>query len=55
MAEVGVLLQWTDVIAKAKKGNKKKAFEITVKKMNRNSKYLYIFVSSKWSKGLRIS
>ena len=46
MAGVVVLLQWTDVIAKGKKGNEKE-FEITVKKMNGSSEYQYVFVTGK--------
>jgi len=54
VAGVVVLLHWTNVIFKGKKGNEK-AFEITVKKMNENSEYQYVFVTGKGLKGLRIS
>jgi hypothetical protein len=38
---VAILLQWTDVIAKGKKGNER-AFEITVKKMSGSYEYQYV-------------
>jgi hypothetical protein len=54
VADVVVLLQWSNVIAKGKKGNEK-GFEITAKKMNGSSEYQYVFVTGKGLKGLRIS
>jgi hypothetical protein len=41
VAGVVVLLQWTNVIAKGKKGNER-AFEITMKKMKGSYEYQYV-------------